>query len=73
MSTHKMNFVKYNMYPMKVRIKMLQDKLIDLGYSVQSSGKRDKATIKALMDFQSRHNMTANGVVCEDTFNLLDF
>lgn len=60
------------MLPMKARIVLLQNALISLGYKrVQVNGKRDKTTIKALMDVQKNNGITPNGVVCDKTFELL--
>ena len=40
----------------------------DYGYDVEITCKRDKKTVKALMDFQKKHGINRNGVICENTF-----
>lgn len=67
-----MIYSKYNSLSVKARIHMLQEKLISLGYtSVIINCKRDKTTVKALMDFQSKNGITPNGMVCMKTFEAL--
>ena len=67
-----MTYSKYNALSVKARIHILQEKLISLGYkSVIVSCKRDKVTVKALMDFQSKNGIVPNGVVCMKTFETL--
>ena len=72
-SKRKITFTRYSVLPAKARISMLQEKLIEHGYSdICASGKRDKPTVKALMDFQKKHDIIPNGVVCEETFKALN-
>lgn len=61
-----MSFVKFSMYPMVARISWIQEVL-----GVPITGKRDKATIKALTKFQKSNNITPNGVCDETTYDRL--
>lgn len=68
----KNKYVKFNSMSIKARMHVLQDRLIELGYNeVNVTCKRDKKTIKALMDFQKKNDIVPNGVICENTYNKL--
>ena len=63
----------YTCMPMKAKMSNLQRTLRDqYGYDLEITCKRDKKTIKALMDFQKKHGLTPNGHVCERTLYELD-
>lgn len=69
----KLSYTKYLSLPVKVRLQLVQRSLIDNGYqNVSITGKRDKNTIKALLDFQRNNDINPNAVVCEATYSLLD-
>lgn len=65
-------FVRYSSLPMKVRIKILQKVLINLGYNLNISGIRDRDTIKALKKFQKENGLSQNAVVCSKTYEILN-
>ena len=66
-----MTFIKFSMQSMKARMYWLQDVLDNLGYDVPHNGKRDRLTVKSLMEFQKSHGITPNGVICERTYDEL--
>lgn len=52
---------------------MTQKRLLELGYKgFNADGKRDRPTVRAVMDFQVKHGITPNGVICERTFSHLN-
>lgn len=68
-----MTFNHFNSLPVKVRIKLTQTSLFNMGYTnVEITGIRDKRTVKALRDLQNKNNLTANAVIDRETFDLLD-
>lgn len=67
----KINYVKFTSMSIKARMHLIQDRLIELGYNVEVTCKRDRQTVKALMDFQKINGITTNGIVCENTYNKL--
>lgn len=72
MSKKQLTFSKYSCYSLKARVLWAQKVLQSLGYDkVILNGKREKAYIKAMIDFQKSHNLGSNAMVCEKTFNEL--
>jgi len=67
----KVCYSRYERLPVKVRTTIVQRALQDLGYVVDVSGQKDKKTTKAICDIQNKNDMSANGVVCETTYELL--
>jgi len=66
-----LTFVRFNSYPVKVRISMVETKLNELGYVCNTNGKRDRQYIEALKKFQSDNGLSPNAVVCIKTFETL--
>jgi peptidoglycan hydrolase-like protein with peptidoglycan-binding domain len=57
---------------MKAKMSLIQKHLNTIGYSLEVNGQKDKPTTKAIMDFQKKHGLAQNSVVCEKTFNLMN-
>ena len=62
-----MNFIKFSTSSMKAKMGWIQEKL-----NLPVTHQRDRATIKALKNFQKENGITPNAVVCETTFECLN-
>lgn len=74
MSKRKSNFYTYaklSTLPIKVRMTYVQYLLNKLGYDIIVTSRKDKKLIKAIMDFQEKNGITANGVICPRTYETM--
>jgi hypothetical protein len=68
-----MHFTRFQVLPTVAKFIYVQEKLVDMGYdNISVNGKRDKLTVKAIMDVQKRNGIIPNGVICERTFNVIN-
>lgn len=64
----RLDYERYESYPVKVRLTWIQKILNKLNYSVDINGQRDKKFVKALKSFQKSHGLSDNAVINRELF-----
>ena len=64
----RLDYERYESYPVKVRFTWIQKILSNLGYEVSVNGQRDKQFVKALKKFQKSHGLSDNAVINKELF-----
>ena len=64
----RLDYERYESYPVKVRLLWIQRILVNLNYNVNLNGQRDKPFVKALKKFQEANGLSSNAVINKDLF-----
>lgn len=64
----RLDYERYESYPVKVRFIWIQKILNNLGYPVEVNGQRDKPFVKALKKFQESQGLPGNAVINKELF-----